>query len=57
MDDLLRDNGPANANPTRTPIVYDCYDVKADDAELLEMASAPTGPTLREFQSLVGSLI
>ena len=55
--DLLRTNGLAEANPTRAPIGNDCYDIPPDDVELLGSTSVGTGPTVRSFQSLVGSLL
>uniref|UniRef100_A0AAV1TI68 Uncharacterized protein n=1 Tax=Peronospora matthiolae TaxID=2874970 RepID=A0AAV1TI68_9STRA len=55
--DLLRDNGLADANSTWTPIYDSCYELKEGDAELLGTPSAKLGPTVRQFQSLVGSLL
>ena len=49
IGDLLRKNRLADANPTPTPFDDYCYEVKEDDAELLETASARAGPTVREF--------
>ena len=55
--DLLRDNGLADANSTRTPIDESCYELEEDDEELLGVPSAQPVPTVRQFQSLVGSLL
>uniref|UniRef100_A0AAV1USB9 Reverse transcriptase Ty1/copia-type domain-containing protein n=1 Tax=Peronospora matthiolae TaxID=2874970 RepID=A0AAV1USB9_9STRA len=55
--DLLRDNGLAEANSTWTPIDDSCYELEEGDAELLGTPSAQLGPTGRQFQSLVGSLL
>lgn len=54
--DLLRYNGLKDANLTRIAIGDDRYDVQVDDAKLLDLDKAHTGPTIREFQPLVGSL-
>ena len=40
--DLLRTNGLANANSTRSPIGDDCYEAQSDGAELLGSLSTPT---------------
>uniref|UniRef100_A0AAV1TB36 Reverse transcriptase Ty1/copia-type domain-containing protein n=1 Tax=Peronospora matthiolae TaxID=2874970 RepID=A0AAV1TB36_9STRA len=55
--DLLRDNGLADANSTWTPIDDSCYELEEGDAELLGTPSAQLGPTVHQFQSLVGSLL
>uniref|UniRef100_A0AAV1TTK9 Reverse transcriptase Ty1/copia-type domain-containing protein n=1 Tax=Peronospora matthiolae TaxID=2874970 RepID=A0AAV1TTK9_9STRA len=55
--DLLRDNGLVEANSTWTPIDDSCYELEEGDAELLGTPSAKLGPTVRQFQSLVGSLL
>uniref|UniRef100_A0AAV1T191 Integrase catalytic domain-containing protein n=1 Tax=Peronospora matthiolae TaxID=2874970 RepID=A0AAV1T191_9STRA len=57
IGDLVRDNGLVDANPTRTPIGDDCYEIEADDTALLGTTGAKTGATVRDFQSLVGSLL
>ena len=55
--DTLRDNGLAEASSTRDSVGDDCYDAPADDVELLGSTSTGSGPTVRDFQSLVGSLL
>ena len=57
IDNLVRDNILADANPTRMPIGDDCYEVKAGNTELLGTTGAKPGPTVRDFQFLVGSLL
>uniref|UniRef100_A0AAV1V3X7 Reverse transcriptase Ty1/copia-type domain-containing protein n=2 Tax=Peronospora matthiolae TaxID=2874970 RepID=A0AAV1V3X7_9STRA len=57
IGDLVRDNGLVDANPTRTPIGDDCYEIEANDTTLLGTTGAKTGATVRDFQSLVGSLL
>ena len=55
--DLLRYNGMADADPTRTPIAEDFYEGEADDAEICETARSRAGLNMRELQSLFGSLL
>ena len=55
--ELLRAHGMSHANPTKTPIGDDCYEVVGDDATLLEMTSTSGGATINAFQSLVGSML
>ena len=55
--DLLRANELAEANSTRAPIGDDCYDAPANDVELIGSTSTSSGPTVRDFQSLVGSFL
>ena len=55
LGDLLRANGLAEAISTRSPIGDDCYDAQSDDVELLRSSSTGSGPTVCDFQSLVGS--
>ena len=57
IGDLLRANGLAEANSTRAPIGDDCNDAPADDAELLGSTITGSGTTVRNFQSLVDSLL
>uniref|UniRef100_A0AAV1T8A3 Uncharacterized protein n=1 Tax=Peronospora matthiolae TaxID=2874970 RepID=A0AAV1T8A3_9STRA len=57
IGDLVRDKGLVDANPTKTPIGDDCYEIEADDTALLGTTGAKTGATVRDFQSLVGSLL
>ena len=46
-----------NANPTKTPIGDDCYEVVGEEAALLATTRAGGGATFNVFQSLVGSLL
>uniref|UniRef100_A0AAV1TQJ1 Reverse transcriptase Ty1/copia-type domain-containing protein n=1 Tax=Peronospora matthiolae TaxID=2874970 RepID=A0AAV1TQJ1_9STRA len=57
IGDLVRDSGLVDANPTRTPIGDDCYEIEADVTALLGTTGSKTGATVRDFQSLVGSLL
>ena len=57
IGDLLRSNGLEDTKATRTPIRDDSNEGQPSDAELLGSANAPPGPTVRDFQSLVGSLL
>ena len=57
IGDLLWTNELADANSTLTPIGDDYYERKPDDAELLGASNKRDGPTIRQFQSLVGSLL
>ncbi|CAI5725092.1 unnamed protein product [Peronospora effusa] len=56
INDLLREHGLDDANSTRTPIGADCYEVPTTDSALL-IAEEGEGPSIRSFQSLVGSLL
>ena len=57
IKELLRAHGMSDANPTKTPIGDDCYEVVADDVALLETTNTGGGATINAFQSLVGSLL
>ena len=57
IGELLRTNGLADSNSTRTPIGDDCYEVTSDESELLGASNKRSGPSIRQFQSLVGSLL
>uniref|UniRef100_A0AAV1UMW7 Uncharacterized protein n=1 Tax=Peronospora matthiolae TaxID=2874970 RepID=A0AAV1UMW7_9STRA len=57
IKELLRAHGMCDANPTKTPIGGDCYEVVGDDAALLGTTSTGGGATINAFQSLVGSLL
>ena len=45
------------ANPTRTTINDDCYNENGPDCALLKNSGEPEHPTIKSFQSLVGSLL
>ena len=47
----------ADANSTWKPIDDSFYELEEGDAELVGELSAQPGPTVRQFQSLVGSLL
>ncbi|CAI5734969.1 unnamed protein product [Hyaloperonospora brassicae] len=57
IKDLLREHGLEAANPTRAPISADCYDADEDDMKMLKALSSSSEPTVKSFQSLVGSLL
>ena len=57
IKDLLREHGLEAANPTRAPISADCYDADEDDMKMLKALSSSGEPTVKSFQSLVGSLL
>ena len=50
IKELLRAHEMSDANPTKTPIGDDCYEVVGDDAILLETTSAGGGATINSFQ-------
>uniref|UniRef100_A0AAV1VGV3 LAGLIDADG endonuclease n=1 Tax=Peronospora matthiolae TaxID=2874970 RepID=A0AAV1VGV3_9STRA len=57
INDLLREHGLSNANLTLAPIGSDCYEIHPSDNALLEGKGKNGLPTVKEFQSLVGSLL
>ncbi|GAB9476013.1 unnamed protein product, partial [Globisporangium polare] len=57
IDELLREHGLQDANSVRSPTGDDCYEVPPAVAELLQAKAADGMPTIRSFQSLVGSLL
>ncbi|GAB9471215.1 unnamed protein product, partial [Globisporangium polare] len=57
IDELLREHGLQDANSVRSPIGDDCYEVPPAVAELLQAKAADGMPTIKSFQSLVGSLL
>ncbi|CAH0476062.1 unnamed protein product [Peronospora belbahrii] len=57
IGNLLRTNGLKDANSVRALIGDDCYDENLDGVEMLGASNKRSGPTIREFQSLVGSLL
>ena len=57
IGDLLRANGLTDPNSTRAPIGDDCYEDQDGDVTLLGEQNTSTGPSIRDFQSLVGSLL
>ena len=57
IGELLREHGLEDANPTKAPIVADCYDLLPDDSALLTETKVKGAPTIKTFQSLVGSLL
>uniref|UniRef100_A0AAV1T842 Polyprotein n=1 Tax=Peronospora matthiolae TaxID=2874970 RepID=A0AAV1T842_9STRA len=57
IKDLLREHGLEAANPTRAPISADCYDADEGDMKMLKVLSSSGEPTVKSFQSLVGSLL
>uniref|UniRef100_A0AAV1VBX8 Integrase catalytic domain-containing protein n=1 Tax=Peronospora matthiolae TaxID=2874970 RepID=A0AAV1VBX8_9STRA len=57
IKDLLREHGLEAANPTRAPISADCYDADEGGMKMLKVLSSSGEPTVKSFQSLVGSLL
>ncbi|CAH0476052.1 unnamed protein product [Peronospora belbahrii] len=57
IGNLLRTNGLMDANSVRALIGDDCYDENLDGVAMLGASNKRSGPTIREFQSLVGSLL
>ena len=57
IKDLLREQGLEAVNPTRAPISADCYDADEDDMKMLKALSSSGEPTVKSFQSLIGSLL
>ncbi|CAH0476040.1 unnamed protein product [Peronospora belbahrii] len=57
IGDLLRTNGLMDANSVRALIGDDCYDENLDGVAMLGASNKRSGPTIRVFQSLVGSLL
>ena len=57
IGELLRKHGLENANATQDPIESYCYEDKVEDCELLGESADSGGPSVRTFQSLVGSLL
>ena len=55
--DLLRDHGMTDANSSRAPIGTDVYKVQCAESGLLADTGAPGQPSVRAFQSIVGSLL
>ena len=54
---LLRAHRISDANPKKTPIKDNCYEVVDDDAAQLKTTSAGSGATINAFQPLVGILL
>lgn len=57
INDLLRDFGLEHANTMRVPIMNDCYELQSLDEELLEQFAEGGKPSIRNFQSLVDTLM
>uniref|UniRef100_A0AAV1UG67 Uncharacterized protein n=1 Tax=Peronospora matthiolae TaxID=2874970 RepID=A0AAV1UG67_9STRA len=57
IKEALRAHGKGDANPTKTLIEKDCYEVVGKEDEMLETTSADGEETINAFQSLVGSLL
>lgn len=57
INDLLRDFGLEHANTTRVPIMNDCYELQSLDEQLLEQFAKEGKPSIKNFQSLVGTLL
>uniref|UniRef100_A0AAV1UC00 Reverse transcriptase Ty1/copia-type domain-containing protein n=1 Tax=Peronospora matthiolae TaxID=2874970 RepID=A0AAV1UC00_9STRA len=57
IKDLLREHGLNEANPTLASIGADCYEVQDEDSALLGETSTATTPSIKNFRSLVGSLL
>ncbi|CAH0476058.1 unnamed protein product [Peronospora belbahrii] len=57
IGNLLRTKGLKDANSVRALIGDDCYDENLDGVAMLGASNKRSGPTIREFQSLVGSLL
>ncbi|CAI5732632.1 unnamed protein product [Peronospora farinosa] len=56
ISDLLREHGLDDANSTRNLIGANCYEVPTTDSALL-ISEEGGSPSIRSFQSLVGSLL
>lgn len=54
IDEFIRSHDLGRANSSRTPIGPECYKEFSDGAEVLTTMSSPT---IKDFQSLVGSLL
>ena len=57
INDLLRDFGLEDAKTTRVPIINDCCKLQSLDEELLDQVAEGGKPSIKSFQSLVGTLI
>jgi hypothetical protein len=57
INDLLRDFGLEHANTTRVQIMNDCYELQSLDEQLLEQFAKEGKPSIKNFQSLVGTLL
>ncbi|CAH0476043.1 unnamed protein product [Peronospora belbahrii] len=57
IGDLLRTNGLMDASSVRALIGDDCYEENLDGVAMLGASNKRSGPTICEFQSLVGSLL
>lgn len=57
IGDLLREHDLSDANTTLSPIGADCYEVQQTDCALVEATSTNSVPKIKDFQSLVGSLL
>lgn len=57
IDGMLQEHGLGDANAVRTRIGDECNEIVGTDAALLPAKAAKGQPTIRDFQSLVGSLL
>ena len=57
IGNLLRTKGLKDANSVRALIGDDCYDENRDGVEMLGASNKRSGPTIRVFQLLMGSLL
>ena len=57
ISELLREHGITDANLTVAPIGANCYEVQPIDSLQIKATSTNEAPTIRDFQSLVGSLL
>uniref|UniRef100_A0AAV1UGC0 Reverse transcriptase Ty1/copia-type domain-containing protein n=1 Tax=Peronospora matthiolae TaxID=2874970 RepID=A0AAV1UGC0_9STRA len=57
IGELLCMHGLENTNATQSSIGLNCYKVQLEDCELLGESADSGGPSVRTFQSLVGSLL
>ena len=57
INDLLSEHGLSDANSTPAPIGSDCYEVRPSDGVLLETKGKNGIPTVKGFQTLVGTLL
>lgn len=57
IEELLEQFGLADANGVKTPINEEANDAEPQELQMLPSVSAKGEPTIRSFQSLVGSLL
>ena len=57
INELLRDFGLEDAKTTRVPIINDCCKLQSLDEELLEQLADGANPSIKKYQSVVGTLV